>query len=150
MPNTVVSAARRRERQQVLAALLEDRRREILEKLRSLREAPADQAAGADAEELSVSDLVRDLDCALMEMTSESLRRIDEALRRLADGRYGECAECGREISEARLKALPFALLCLPCQEREEEREEAGRDRPGPPSRLDAVGPRLPSPFAEE
>ena len=44
---------------------------------------------------------------------------------------YGECAECGTEIAEARLKALPFATLCVSCQEREESEQadvrEAGR-----------------------
>ena len=41
-----------------------------------------------------------------------------EAFRRLGEGRYGTCASCGEPIPPARLSALPFALRCLPCQER--------------------------------
>jgi len=38
---------------------------------------------------------------------------IDEALARIADGTYGICATCGREIGEERLEALPWATLCI-------------------------------------
>jgi DnaK suppressor protein len=74
-----------------------------------------------DAEEQSVHDFVQDVELALMEMKSATLAKIDEAVRRLENGSYGVCTECGTELSEARLKALPFAAMCRPCQEREEE-----------------------------
>ncbi|HLA76093.1 MAG TPA: TraR/DksA family transcriptional regulator [Vicinamibacteria bacterium] len=110
------------ERYGVLKSMLEDRRREIQAKLRSLRETlPAEVAEVKDAEEQSVHDFVQAVEVALMEMKSATLAKIDEAVRRLEDGSYGVCTECGTEISEARLKALPFAALCRPCQEREEE-----------------------------
>jgi DnaK suppressor protein len=121
-----------RERYQVLKTMLEDRRREIQDKLRSLRETlPTDATTVKDAEEQSVDDFVQEMDFALMQMKAESLGKIDEAIRRLEAGVYGECAECGTEIAEARLKALPFATLCVACQEREESEQadvrEAGR-----------------------
>ncbi|MGO9379775.1 MAG: TraR/DksA family transcriptional regulator [Dissulfurispiraceae bacterium] len=47
---------------------------------------------------------------------------IDEALRRLDDGSYGLCEECGDEIPENRLKANPFAIRCIDCQEEVERR----------------------------
>lgn len=112
-----------RERYLVLKGMLEDRRREIQEKLRSLRETlPAEAADVRDLEEQSVDDFVSEVDFALMEMKSETLRQIDEALRRLEAGGYGVCAECGAEIAEARLKAVPFAQMCRDCQEAQEER----------------------------
>jgi RNA polymerase-binding transcription factor DksA len=80
-----------------------------------------------DAEEQSMEDFVRDMDVALMEMETETLRRIDEALLRLEEGAYGVCAACDETIAEARLQALPFATLCRDCQEREEAEVEAGR-----------------------
>jgi len=43
------------------------------------------------------------------------LRRIDAALNRIADGTYGTCAQCGDEISEDRLMAVPTAGLCKNC-----------------------------------
>jgi DnaK suppressor protein len=111
-----------RERYAVLKQMLEDRRRDIHDRLRSLRETlPAQVAEVKDAEEQSVEDFVQDVELALMEMKSETLSQIDEAIRRLERGAYGTCAHCGREIAEARLKALPFATLCLECQENEEE-----------------------------
>jgi DnaK suppressor protein len=116
------------ERYDVLKRMLEERRQEIQEKLRSLREAvPADADQVKDTEEQSLDDLVREVDFALMEMKSETLARIDEAMRRLEHGSYGACAECGAEIAEARLKALPFATLCRSCQERQETEAESER-----------------------
>jgi RNA polymerase-binding transcription factor len=118
-----------RERYQVLKSMLEDRRREIQDKLRSLRETlPTDATTVKDAEEQSVDDFVQEMDFALMEMKAESLGKIDEAIRRLEAGVYGECAECSTEIAEARLKALPFATLCVACQAREENEQAVVRE----------------------
>lgn len=112
-----------RERYLVLKGMLEDRRREIQEKLRSLRETlPAEAADVRDIEEQSVDDFLSEVDFALMEMKSETLRQIDDALHRLEAGGYGVCSECGAEIGEARLKAVPFAQMCRDCQEAQEER----------------------------
>jgi DnaK suppressor protein len=60
-------------------------------------------------------------------MKTETLHKIEEALARHAEGTYGYCFECGEEVSEKRLRALPFAVRCKEC---EEEREIAeSRDR---------------------
>jgi DnaK suppressor protein len=121
-------AATDRDRYQILKQMLVDRRREIQEKLRSLRETLPETAREVrDAEEQSVDDFVQHMDFALMEMKSETLQRIDAALRRLDEGTYGTCTECGTEISEARLRALPFAILCRQCQEEEESRDQEER-----------------------
>ena len=121
--------ATNRERHRILKAMLEARRDEIQSKLRSRRETlPAEVAEVKDPEEQSVHDFVQDVELALMEMKSETLAKIDEAMIRLEQGTYGTCAECGQEIAEARLQAVPFALLCRDCQQREEEvRDEANR-----------------------
>jgi DnaK suppressor protein len=118
-----------RERYEVLKGMLEERRNEIQQKLRSLRETlPAEVTEVKDAEEQSVDDFVQEVDFALMEMKSETLSKIDEAIQRLESGTYGSCAECGSEIAEPRLKALPFAALCRNCQEQEEMKSEAERE----------------------
>ena len=119
-----------RERQSVLRGMLEDRRNEIQQKLRSLRETlPAEVVEVKDPEEQSVADFVQDVDFALMEMKSATLAKIDEALRRLEHGRYGVCEDCGCVIAAARLKAVPFAGLCRECQEQQERREWEERQR---------------------
>ena len=74
-----------------------------------------------DAEEQSVADFVQEVDFALMQIKSETLARIDDAMRRLERDAYGVCEECGEEIASARLKALPFAELCRDCQQGAEE-----------------------------
>ena len=55
-------------------------------------------------------------------MKSQTLAKLDQAVRRLEKGTYGICMECKTEINEARLKALPFAALCRDCQAAEEQR----------------------------
>jgi len=112
------------ERSIVLRRMLEDRRREIQEKLRSLLDTLPDEASVVrDLEEQSVTDFVQEVDFTLMQMKSETLARIDEALRRLEQGAYGLCSDCGRPIAQARLAALPFAVRCRECQERREAAE---------------------------
>jgi DnaK suppressor protein len=126
---------------EVLSQMLTERQTEIRNKLRSLREVlPAAVTQVKDDEERSMEDFVLGMDFALMEMESGTLRKIDEALVRLEQGSYGQCRECDEAISEARLKALPFASLCRDCQEQAEESEAARHARPsrffedGPPA----------------
>lgn len=118
-------------RYEVLSQMLTERQTEIRNKLRSLREVlPAAVTQVKDDEERSMEDFVLGMDFALMEMESETLRKIDEALLRLDEGSYGVCSDCDESISEMRLKALPFASLCRDCQEQAEESEAARNARP--------------------
>jgi DnaK suppressor protein len=119
-----------RERYLLLKGMLEDRRREIHEKLRSLREAiPLDAHHDVrDAEEQSVDDFVQEDDLALMQMKTETLKKSDQAILRLEDGSYGRCQECEQEIVEARLRALPFAVKCRDCQEQAENQVHYERE----------------------
>ena len=118
-----------RERYLLLKGMLEDRRREIHEKLRSLREQiPVDAPDVKDAEEQSVDDFVQEVDLALMQMKSETLKKIDQAISRLEEGTYGRCEECDAEIPAPRLRALPFAALCRDCQEEAESNVRAARE----------------------
>ncbi len=58
----------------------------------------------------------------LLANEADTIGMIDEALGRIQRGKYGDCKACGKPIPLARLKALPFATLCVKCRE-EEERE---------------------------
>jgi len=112
-----------------LKEMLGERRREVHDKLRSLRETlPVEAGVVRDAEEQSVDDFVTEVDMALMQMKSETLSRIDQAIARLENGTYGLCQECDQEIAAARLKALPFAALCRECQEDTETTVRAARE----------------------
>lgn len=75
--------------------------------------------AGDDIEQ-SDADVQGDIELALLQMRAETLTRIDEALRRHDAGQYGSCFECAYEISDRRLRALPFAVRCEACEERRE------------------------------
>ena len=55
---------------------------------------------------------------SLMQLTAQKVQQIEAALRRLAIGEHGTCSDCRLSIPGARLRALPFAALCLGCQER--------------------------------
>ncbi|HEX9917144.1 MAG TPA: TraR/DksA C4-type zinc finger protein [candidate division Zixibacteria bacterium] len=48
------------------------------------------------------------------------LYHIDEALRRIKDKTYSKCQRCGKQISQARLEAVPHARFCIACKEKEE------------------------------
>lgn len=51
------------------------------------------------------------------------IKKIDEALRRIEDGRFGVCQSCDNDIELKRLEARPTATLCIACKEDEERRE---------------------------
>jgi RNA polymerase-binding transcription factor len=57
---------------------------------------------------------------ALSRTTDAELKRIDDALRRLAEGRYTTCVVCGEEIEPERLEAVPYTDRCIACAERGE------------------------------
>jgi DnaK suppressor protein len=78
-------------------------------------------AQGGDDVERVAAGSQGDLDSALLQMRAETLTRIDAALGRLDAWKYGSCAECGDEITERRLRALPFAVRCQACEEKREE-----------------------------
>ena len=50
------------------------------------------------------------------------LYTIDEALKRVKDGSYGSCTQCGKQISKKRLDALPHTELCIACQSKNESK----------------------------
>ena len=60
-------------------------------------------------------------------MKSETLNQINDALIRLEQDNYGNCFECGEEIAEKRLRALPFAVRCKDCEEAREVAEQRER-----------------------
>jgi DnaK suppressor protein len=81
-----------------------------------------------DEGDLSVMDLSEDISLKQLSTHRETLIKIDTALRKLNEGTYGFCEECGDEISEQRLKIMPFAIFCRDCQEARELREKFERE----------------------
>ncbi|MDX2154284.1 MAG: TraR/DksA family transcriptional regulator [Bryobacteraceae bacterium] len=71
----------------------------------------------ADELERRLGAAARELAVRALEGETAKLREARAALRRIHDGSYGTCLECGDEISPKRLKALPAAECCIVCQE---------------------------------
>jgi len=119
-----------------LKQMLDDRRREIHAevqgKMRGVREEGAwggKMNEVLDAVESSEADIQEELEFALIQMKSETLNKINDALVRLEQGDYGYCYECGEEIAEKRLRALPFAVRCKDCEEQREIAEQKERQQ---------------------
>ena len=117
-----------------LKTMLDDRRRELQAevqgKMRGVRE---EGSWGGklnevlDAVESAEADIQEELEFALVQMKSETLNKVNDALARLEQGSYGNCFDCGEEIAEKRLRALPFAVRCKDCEESKETAEQRER-----------------------
>jgi DnaK suppressor protein len=108
-----------------LRRMLIARRRELLDQIQSnLRDAREDASAqhhypveSGETTEVHPED---ELAFVLIQMKTELLNRINEAVSRLEEGTYGFCGECGDAIAPTRLRALPFAVRCKDCEEMRE------------------------------
>src|SRR5688572_12746150 len=115
-----------------LRQMLQERQAELVAevqgKIRGVRADGAEKPHEVmDQGEASEVDIQEDIELALIQMKAETLNKINEALARLETGRYGHCFECGDEITEARLRALPFAVRCKDCEEARENAAQRER-----------------------
>ncbi|HEY7787496.1 MAG TPA: TraR/DksA C4-type zinc finger protein [Casimicrobiaceae bacterium] len=78
-----------------------------------------------DTDDWAAADAMAAQDITLVSRDLAELASVEEALVRLADGSYGECADCASPISFARLAAYPAARRCVACQEVAEKRERS-------------------------
>jgi RNA polymerase-binding protein DksA len=68
----------------------------------------------------ATATLNREIDYTLEENAEHVLSAIDDALQRIEDGTFGNCARCGAAIAEERLEALPYANRCIDCKRLDE------------------------------
>ena len=111
-----------RERKQKLLAELRD---ELYEKLG--KEYPSEFERGMDSGDASFVDLLQSVGIKLVDIRQDELVKMDAVERKLNEGTYGICEECGKDISEERLIALPYAVRCIECEERFERTDVQGR-----------------------
>ena len=125
---TKTIAATNKRRDHELRKILEDRRRklmyEVQGRIRDVRTDIAKERPVLDQGESAEVNIQEDIELALIQMKAETLSKIDAALRRLDEDTYGVCFECGDEIAERRLRALPFAVRCKDCEEARETAEQ--------------------------
>jgi DnaK suppressor protein len=118
-----VSEVNREELRQMLLSLREEVLKRIEEEVGTkLKEDPRFTTLSTmDVGDLSQFDLDSDINYSLLQGQLERLKNIEEALRKLEEGTYGYCEECGEPIPIKRLKVLPFARYCVRCQEKIEK-----------------------------
>ena len=68
--------------------------------------------------DMATATFDRELDQGLEEGAQHTLEQVERALARIGDGTYGTCERCGKPIGEERLRARPWALLCIDDQRR--------------------------------
>ncbi|MDP2173432.1 MAG: TraR/DksA family transcriptional regulator [Candidatus Cloacimonadaceae bacterium] len=114
-------------------------RKELQESVAYLSDANKDQSIGAressgDLSSYAFHQADQGSDTNLMEQTvmmmeqeRDKIRLLNDSLRRLYDGNYGICEMCGTGISEARLDIIPYAVYCITCKEKMEEKKRRQR-----------------------
>jgi DnaK suppressor protein len=108
--------------------MLVERRRELLNEIQSRVRVVREVGSTKDHHGSTLIETVEaepedDLEFALIQMKSEMLETVNEAVRRFDAGAYGYCLECCEVISPVRLRAMPFAVRCRHCEEAREDEQ---------------------------
>jgi DnaK suppressor protein len=82
----------------------------------ALEHEPGDVQFDEEGGEGGTSNVDRELDLLLSAQARGAVLEIDRALAKIDAGNYGTCEQCGQPIPQARLKALPYAALCVGCK----------------------------------
>ena len=112
--------------------LLLSKRKAILESIQqiekdTLKKSPREASGDLSGYTYHMADMATDnfdteFSLNLASVEQRVIYEIDEALKRIEEGTYGDCLACGKKISPQRLKAVPYAAHCINCQEKEEKR----------------------------
>jgi RNA polymerase-binding protein DksA len=110
--------------------LLDEERRRVVDAIEylhkenpgSIEDETQDETLDNHLAETATATLDREIDYTLEENSENVLAAIDAALQRIQEGTFGKCVNCGKEIGEERLAALPWATLCIGCRRLEERR----------------------------
>ena len=81
-----------------------------------------------DETDMTSSELDTSMRLRLRYRETLFLKKLDEALRRISDGSFGDCASCAQEIELKRLEARPTATHCVDCKEEQERLEHSHID----------------------
>ncbi|TWU43491.1 RNA polymerase-binding transcription factor [Novipirellula aureliae] len=84
----------------------------------------SDDPIGGDLVDLAVEADYVTVNSALAATECQELEQIHDALRRFDDGTFGFCCDCGKPISIARLRAIPYAVNCVACKIRDESEQQ--------------------------
>lgn len=110
--------------------LLIERREEVTgeinhiakESLKSQKEASGDLSSYSyHMADMASDSYDRELSLNIASDEQKVIYEIDEALKRIEEGKYGKCLECNKNIPQKRLSALPYAKYCIQCQSKQEK-----------------------------
>lgn len=92
-----------------------------------LKTSQRDSAGDLSAYSLHMADMAtdnydREFALNLADNEQKLIHRIDEAIEKIDNNTFGLCELCGKKIAKARLKVVPYAELCVPCQEQQEKK----------------------------
>ncbi|MFN6104547.1 MAG: TraR/DksA family transcriptional regulator [Planctomycetaceae bacterium] len=94
--------------------------------LMELEDSTSSDHLGGDLADAALDDSQNEMHSQLAAFESRELEQIERALQLLKTGKYGQCEVCGEPIPIARLKALPYATVCIDCRQRQERRPDRG------------------------
>ena len=120
MPTSTARVPKRGKRElEKYRRLLEQKKSELSDELAKARDAEEEttEEATQDIADKAVSSYTREFLYSLTDGERTVLLRIDEALNRIDDGTYGYCLNCGVQMSDKRLAAVPWTPHCVDCQE---------------------------------
>lgn len=91
----------------------------------NLSRSPRDASGDLSGYSIHMADIAtdsydREFSLGLATNAQEVLYEIEEALKRVQEKKFGDCLTCGKPVSRARLRAIPYASMCIACQSKEE------------------------------
>ncbi len=112
---------------------LKDRRHHLLNevtlRLNEFKNSGADRLT--DTADIASNLIEDEIVMSIAQGEAREIAQIDNALKKIQNGKYGICECCGKSINKQRLMAIPFVNLCVKCKEDEERYEGAELDRGG-------------------
>ena len=87
----------------------------------SLKDHSKTTSIPTDMEELGSDSADQELTLSFLGSDKDTLDQIEAGIKRIEDGSYGRCEECGEQIPKSRLEAIPYAARCVQCASQEEE-----------------------------
>jgi len=115
----VLSAKKTEHFRQLLETRIEESERILANAEQEVR---ASSARHADSADQAAVEYERQTLAHKADLARQTIRSLTDAVKRISQGTFGECAQCGAEIETKRLEAIPWARYCVKCQEAREQR----------------------------
>lgn len=126
-PKAASRAAKRSGKYGAIRTILQRQRADLIEEASQTLSHRPENGAMPDVSDQATAEFDQTFTLRLKEREQKLLKKIDEALDRIAADAYGVCERCGGDIPYKRLKARPVTTLCIECKTLQEEEENLRR-----------------------